>query len=301
MDLTRANLDAVYTGYQTSLTQGLSQVNTDWEKFATTTTSKKAIERYPFMNLPAGMKKWVGDREIMKADGKMVQVVNDDFADAIEIPRNDIMWDSYGIHNSLFVDLGINAANLWAKLAIMALATNPTWADNKKFFATDHKFGKATIDNKLTDDLDADSFSEAYSSMMSFTDSTGDGLGLIPDTIIVGPSNRSEGKKIVESELIAELIGETPVVVSNPNKGDCKLEVNPYLVGDYAGLWFVMVTTRGVKPVVVQKAKEGTLTRMDREDSECVFKKNVNMYGLHYIGNSTPTFPQLVIGGGFGS
>ena len=300
MDLTRENMDSVFTGYNTVLNQGLSQANKEWEKFATPVPSSAAIEQYPFKNLPSGMKKWIGDREIARAEGKMLQVVNADYANAIAVSRNDIMWDRMGIHNSLFLDMGLDAGNLWARLAIMALATNPKWADGKKFFLTDRKFGKNTvINNILTDALSAEAFSTAFARMMGFQDSVGDGLGLVPDTLMVGPTLRKTGKKIVEAEIISEVVGENAVAVSNRNKGDCDLVVNPYLVGDYAGLWFVMNTKRGVKPVVVQKAKEGTLTRMDREDSECVFKNNENEYGIHSIGASAPTYPQLVIGGGF--
>lgn len=299
MELTRANLDSIYTGYNAIFTKGLSQVSQNWEKFATKVQSTSAIERYPFINLTSGMEKWIGDRKISHTEGKMIEVVNDDYSNAVEVNRNYIMWDKIGLYNSMFTDLGINAANLWPRLACKALASNPKWADGKNFFAENHKFGKAVINNKTDDAFSESAYETARSAIMSYTDSTGEPLALVPDLLMVGPTNEKKAKRVLKAELIVPDGATAPE--SNLNKDTAELEVNPLLSGEYADLWFLMVTTRGYKPVAVQKAKEGALTRQDQEDLDCVFNHNVNRYGVHYIGNATPTLPQLCYGGGFGS
>jgi len=301
MELTRANLDAVFTGLQAVLNQGLSMASANWNRFATAIPSKNAIEEYPFVNLPSGMEKWIGDRKISKLDGKKMKVINEYYANAVEVSRSDIERDSIGLYDPFVRDMGINAGNLWDKLAILALATNPTWADDKAFFLSNRKLGKSTINNTVSAALSVTTFESAVTTMMSFCDAAGDPLGLVPDLLVVGPKLRSTAQKIVKSDLIAEVVGEATVAVSNPNKDTCELQVNPLLAGDYDDLWFLMVTTRGMRPVVIQKAKEGTLTRQDRDDHDCVFERYVNRYGIDACGAAAPTFPQLVIGGGFGA
>ena len=73
--------------------------------------------------------------------------------------------------------------------------------------------------------------------------------------------------------------------------------VNPYLVGDNAGKWFLMCTKRGIKPVAVQKRKVGALTRWDKDSDPCVKDENRCDYGVHYRGAAVAVAPQLVVGG----
>lgn len=70
--------------------------------------------------------------------------------------------------------------------------------------------------------LDAVHYSAARRSMMSFADDAGKKLGVVPDTLICGPSSEESARRILNSELGTG--GET-----NPWKGTAKLIVTPYL------------------------------------------------------------------------
>jgi len=298
MELTRANLDSIFLGFQTVLQTGLSKADANWQRFAGVISSGNAIEEYPFMSMPSGMEKWIGDRQINKLDGKMIRVANDDYSNAIEVKRNDVRRDRIGVYNAFFTDMGINAANLWGKLAILALVSNPTWADDKAFFVADRKFSKKSVINNVTNAVfSITAFKAARAAMMSYCDAAGDPLEIVPDTLMVGPSNEELALKLKNNDLIKPDGGGEPE--SNPYKGTFELIVSPRLVGDHAGKWFLQCTSRGVKPVIVQKELEGALTRQDREEDDCVFERNVNRYGIHYSGAAIPTYPQLTYGGGF--
>ena len=112
--------------------------------------------------------------------------------------------------------------------------------------------------------------------------------------MLVGPDLEGTARTLFEAELVNDGQNAT---VSNIHKGECKILVNNCMVGDYANYWFLFCTTRGYKPVVVQKRKEGALQRHDSEDCDNVIMNNVNLYGLHYRGAAFASMPHLVIGG----
>jgi phage major head subunit gpT-like protein len=70
--------------------------------------------------------------------------------------------------------------------------------------------------------LDSAHYKTARSALMSFTDDAGKKLGVVPDTLICGPTNESAALKLLNSEYAAG--GE-----SNEWKGTAKLIVTPYL------------------------------------------------------------------------
>jgi phage major head subunit gpT-like protein len=70
--------------------------------------------------------------------------------------------------------------------------------------------------------LDAAHYKTARAAMQSFKDDEGNPLGIVPDTLVCGPTNESAALKLLNSEYAAG--GE-----SNEWKGTAKLIVTPYL------------------------------------------------------------------------
>jgi phage major head subunit gpT-like protein len=70
--------------------------------------------------------------------------------------------------------------------------------------------------------LDATHYKAARAAMMAFKDDAGKLLGVMPDTLLVGSSNESAARKLLNSEYAAG--GET-----NEWKGTAKLILTPYL------------------------------------------------------------------------
>ncbi len=71
-------------------------------------------------------------------------------------------------------------------------------------------------------DLTPDNFDEAFKAMMAFKDDAGAPLGVSPDLLVCGPSNRANAKAVVEKELINN--GE-----SNTNYKAVEVLVVPWL------------------------------------------------------------------------
>jgi len=144
--------------------------------------------------------------------------------------------------------------------------------------------------------LSVSTYEAARAQMMQFCKPDKTPIGLVPDTLMVGPSLEGTARRILKSELVVEN-GNT---VSNIHKDECEILVNPYLVGDHASKWYLLNTKRGIKPVVVQQRKVGALQRWDKDSDPCVKDKNRCEYGLHYRGAAALVAPQLIIGGNLG-
>lgn len=294
MNLNSETMRNLFYAFNAYLQRGLDGGWKDYTRYCGFVKSTARIEKYPQTILAGAMREWVGDRVINEVKGKVLEVVNKDYEHTEGVSRNDIEDDTIGFYESLFYEMGLNAANLWAELSTEALTGNGKWADEKAFFLADRKIGKAAINNIVSGELSAETYETAASQMMMFTKADGKTpLGLVPDLLVVGPALKNTAKRILKMEMVVE----NGVAVSNPNKDEADILVNPYLTGENSKKWFLMCTKRGIKPVVVQKRKEGTLQRWDKESDECVKVHNRNDYGIHYRGAAALVAPQLIVGG----
>lgn len=294
MNLTTENMRNLFYAFNACLQKGLGGGWSDWTKFCTVINSGTLIEKYPMTVISGGMREWIGERVINEISGKVFEVVNRDYEHTEGVSRNDIEDDNIGFYQALFTEMGLNAANLWPLLAAQALTGTGKWADGTAFFAADRKVGKAVINNKVDGELSTENYEKARAQMMTFCKPDGrTPLGLVPDTLMVGPQLEVEARRILKADLVVA----DGATVSNVHKDECEVLVNPFLVGDHAKKWFLLNTKRGVKPVVVQQRKVGALVRWDKDSDECVKTLNRNEYGLHYRGAAALIAPQLIVGG----
>ena len=294
MDINAENLNSLFYSFNALLQKGLAQAWNEWEKYSSVVNSATALEKYPMTIISGGMREWVGPRFINEVGGKLLEVRNRDFEATQGVSRNDIEDDNIGFYSALFTEMGINAGALWPWLSVEALCSAGKWADGKDFFAADRKIGKAAINNVVSGALSIANYETARSQMMAFMQADGKTpIGLVPDTLMVGPSNEKTARQILKADLVAE----GGAAVSNVHRDEAEVLVNPYLVGDNAGKWFLMCTKRGIKPVAVQKRKVGALARWDKDSDPCVKDENRCDYGVHYRGAAVAVAPQLVVGG----
>lgn len=293
MDLNQRNLDMLFTGYQALLNRGIEQADKSYLKWCDVVNSSTKAEIYPILTLTGSMREWIGDRVIHSASAKNMTVCNRDFERTESVPANAIEDDRYNMFGRLFTMMGVDAGNLWAELATEALCAPGNWADGKAFYGP-HEFGAANINNLLgTKELSTVNYEEARKRMMSFCGADGKPLRLVPDLIIVGPDLEGAAKTIFEADLVND--GQN-AAVSNIHKGECEVCVNYGMTGEYAKYWFIVCTKRGIKPITVQKRKDGPLIRKDQGGDESVFWKNECHYGYHSRGAALAAMPHLVVG-----
>ena len=247
----------------------------------------------PFFEAFSFMRKWVGPRQVKNLSSKKLVLKEDSFEDTIGVGVREIETDNWSFYTAAVKQLAENTVKLWDRLATEALADPGTWIDGKAFFATDRKYGKSTINNKTTSALSASTFNTAYETMQSYVDHAGNPIGVVPDLLMVGPKNRTTAFEILNSKLVAS----GNATIENPNYGVAEVIVNPYLVGNYDDYWFLMSAGDAIKPVALQKSKEGELAAQNQPTDDCVFSEGMALYGTAAYGNAAAAFPHLVYGG----
>lgn len=296
MDINRAALDSLFTGFNTKFQEGYTMPGLELPSFAMTIPSSTSMETYGWLLLLSRMRKWLGDRQVQNVENKTMTLTNDDYEHTIGVKANDIEDDKLGIYSPLFQKMGADAAYLWRRLAVDALVANGNWLDGSAFFYDSRKYGANTIDNYATAALTSTTFESVYLAMQSYLDHAGNPLGVTPNLLIVGPKNRTAAWNIVKNEWVATGTTNTTTTIRNANFGATDLLILPELVGTYDDYWFLADTRSVVKPLAVQQRKIGALQRWDKETDECVKNANRYDYGVHYRGAACLTLPHLIYG-----
>jgi len=290
MELTRENLNSLFYAINANYNKGLGKVWPDFEKFASVLTSSTAMERYPMSLLTGAMREWIGERVVHEMSGKMLDVLNRDFEHTEGIDRNMLEDDTFGYFAPLFEAIGVEAGNLWGRLATEALTNPGKWADDKDFFAN-RKIGKATVNNLVEGALTAANYETARGRMMDFKAADGvTPLGLVPDLLVVGNALEGTAKRIFKTDLVVE----NGAAVSNIHRDEVEIVLDPFLAGNN---WYLVCTNRGVKPLVVQKRKVGALQRWDKDSDECVKNRRRYEYGIDHRGAAAAVAPHLIVMG----
>ena len=301
MNITAANLDALFKTFQTKFSEAQKAAQTRVtpndlvpEDIAISFTGSGSATQHSWLNQIKGIHEWALNL------GKLT-VVNRDFENTVTVSRNEIEDDQYGVYAPLIGMMGADAENLWKKLAIQALVGNGDWADGNKFFCSGRKLNPErteTITNAVTTALTKDVLETAIATMRAWTLHGGEPGEVRPDVLLVGPSLEAAAKRICEADLVSE--GGATVSNVSPAKA-VKVRVSQSLVGTHANEWFLLGDKNGVKAVGIQKRKLPELTRMDRDTDQEVFMSNNFLYGVHARGEGFLTLPFLAYKGGAAS
>ena len=294
MDLNKAKFQAMVTSFDLAFKNAFTAAPTVYGKYAMTVgDASHQIVELPFFEAFAFMRKWVGDRQVKNLMGAKLTLREDAFEDTIGISKRDFECDNWSLYAAAISQMGENGAALWDRLCTEALVNAGNWIDGAAFFSTGRKYGKSTISNKTTSALSASTFNTAYETMCSYKGHNGESLGVVPDTLMVGPKLRTTAFEILNAKLIAS----GGATVDNPNLGLCEAVINPRLVGDYDDYWFLMACGGPIKPVAVQKSKEAELVALNRPTDQFVFTEGQALFGTDAYGSAAAAFPHLVYGG----
>lgn len=304
MDTNAANMNELFKVFNAAFTEGMQatgkkmeeDLSVDEAAMMGVSTSTSAV--HAWLNQIPSIRKWVGDRVVNNISTNKLEVVNDDYENTVAMPRNAIVDDQYGLYSPLVRAMGVDASNLWIKLAVSALVGNATWVDGKAFFATDRTYGSNTINNTGTSALEESTFETALQALQSFKGSNDEPLEVAPRYLVVGPKLRGTAWNLVKNQFVAGGTATTKFAqIQNRLQGICELRVSRRLVGTYDDYWFVLGDMGGIKPVYVQKREEPVLTRMDLDTDESVFNRNEVRYGVRARGAAFLTLPHLAYAG----
>jgi phage major head subunit gpT-like protein len=290
MIINSSNLRGVYVAFNTLYNKAFASQTPIYEKVATETPSTTDAETYAWLGDIPGMREWIGDREIKNLSASDYTVKNKDFELTVGVPRNAIQDDKIGLYNPSIQMLGQEAAMHPDKIVFKLLASgfSEKCYDGKPFFATDHPVNKkTTASNKGTKKLSLAAYIEARAAIMSLTNSEGDPLGLIPDTLVYAPKNDAIARDI----LLADFI--------NGTKNTMKDTATPLMAPQLAGkddAWYLLCTQRPLKPLIWQKRQAPKFVALTNDTDENVFMRKTYYYGVDSRGNAGYGFWQMAFG-----
>lgn len=222
MIINSANLSGLFRGFATSFNKGFEGAKTHYRDVAMVASSNSLETTYGWLGQVPRLREWLGDRVIQNLKAHGYTIVNKDFESTIEVSRNSIEDDQYGVYSPLLSEMGRSAAEHPDELVFNLLNSGfaTTCYDDQYFFDTDHP---AVDQNGLT------------------------------------------------------------ISVSNMQAG--------------AGpAWFLLDTSRAIRPVIFQERIKYELQSFDSSNSESVFFKNQFVYGVRARANAGFGLWQLAFG-----
>ena len=143
MLINRGTLDTLFTAFNAAFREGFGQAPADHERFTMPVTSMTSTEEYAWLGQWPGLKEWVGERVLRGIADHEYSIKNRKFESTIEVDRDKIEDDQYGVYSPMFREAGYAAGAHPCELVYQALkdgfATN--CFDGQFFFDADHPVG----------------------------------------------------------------------------------------------------------------------------------------------------------------
>lgn len=140
MLINAANLKTLFTGFKGNFQNGLDQVASQYLQIATLVPSSTGSEEYSWLGQVPNMREWVGDRVVHGIAAHGYTIKNKPFELTIEVPRDKIEDDQFGVFAPLFTEMGRSSAAHPDQLVFGLLAagrTTPCY-DGQSFFSATH-------------------------------------------------------------------------------------------------------------------------------------------------------------------
>ena len=153
MIINQSNLGRLFTGYSAAFQRGLGQADPQWNRVATRVPSTTREEKYAWLGQTPNLREWIGDRVIKSIEAHDYSIKNKSWESTIEVGRDDIEDDTYGVYSPLFEEMGRSTAAHPNQLVFSLLGQGFSTAcyDGQYFFDTDHpvqtKEGVVSVSN----------------------------------------------------------------------------------------------------------------------------------------------------------
>ena len=283
-------LQSIFKGFKTLFNEAFAGTKPTYEKVATVVPSSTKSEEYGWLGAFPRLRKWVGDRVINSLAAHGYTIKNESWEATVEVNREDIEDDAYGVYTPMIKELGRSAATHPDEIVfgLLAKGFTETCYDGQYFFDTDHKDEDGPVQsNKGTKVLSAAAYSAARAQMMSLLDAKSTPLGIMPNLLVVPPQLEEAARKILYAEQIE---GTT-----NTLKNTAELLVAPWLAANPTA-WFLFDTSRAIKPLIFQQRKKPEFVSMDASNDQNVFMKKQYIYGVDCRDNAGFGLWQLAYG-----
>ena len=143
MIVNRANLDALFEGFNTRFNASFEGATSYVDSVAMTVPSSARQENYAWLGAMPGFREWNGPRVVQNLTMQTYALKNLPFESTISVPTDDIADDQYGVFGPMFSEMGRRAKTHPDELlfALMKDAFSTLCYDGQNFFDADHPVG----------------------------------------------------------------------------------------------------------------------------------------------------------------
>ncbi|WP_374653114.1 Mu-like prophage major head subunit gpT family protein [Dongia sp.] len=140
MELNRANLQAMTTGFQTVFNDAFAGVTPTSSRVAMEVPSNNTSEQYAWLGSMPRFREWLGSRVVQNLSVSDFTIKNKTFEMTVGVKRESIEDDSYGVFRPMIGQMGAEAKRHPDELVYSLLKGGFTGLcyDGQYFFDTDH-------------------------------------------------------------------------------------------------------------------------------------------------------------------
>ncbi len=296
MLINKAALEAVFTAVKTTFNNAFEAAPSVWDKIAMKVTSTSSQNDYAWLSNFPKMRKWVGDKVVKALEAFKYTIINHAFEATVAVKRDDIEDDNLGIYGPQAQMAGYSAKQ-WPDELILDLVNggfDNECYDGQFFFDTDHEVAGESVSNKgvaalscATQAAAIASYGAARTAMMSFKDDEGRPLNITPNVLLVGPALEAVALVLTTNDRLED--GK-----ANPYKGTAAVIVDGRITS--ATAWFLLDTSKPVKPFIFQERKAPVFVSQTGEENDDVFMRAEYKFGAEARGNAGYGLWQLAYG-----
>jgi phage major head subunit gpT-like protein len=300
MIINKTTIQSVFTTLKAVFNKAFAEAPSTWQKIAMLVPAPSGTVDYAWMSNFPQMKEWIGDKVVKALKAFKYTISARDFEATIAVKRKDMERDQLGIYKPQAMGAGQAAKEFPDELVYEAV--NGSFAnkcyDGQYFCDTDHAVGSdgkiVSVSNKITAPLSnatkalADaSFGAARTMMRKFKSDEGRNLNIRPNILLVPPALEITAIALMTNDKLAD---DTP----NPYKGMAEVVCDGRLSSDTA--WFLLDTTRPVKPFIYQETKKPHFVQQTNPEAEDVFMRGEYKFGAEAEAEAGYGFWQMCVG-----
>lgn len=211
MEINRANLRALFQGYNTVFQNAFAGATASWDRIAMRVPSTTSQEVYPWLGQNTKFREWLGDRVVQNLTTHDFTIRNKSFENTVGVDRDAIEDDTYGVYSPIIAQMGQDSREHPDEMVygLLRAGASSKCYDGQYFFDTDHP--------------------------------------------VMGANGQVKSVSNVQA-------GNQPT-------------------------WYLLDTTRVVKPIIYQDRKPYSFVAMDKDDDENVFNRKEYRYGVDARSN----------------
>lgn len=143
MIVNTGNLQILNQAFSAAFSTGLANVQPMWNAVATMVPSNTAEQKYGWLGKITKFREWIGDRQFQNLAAFDYSIKNKTWENSVEVDRDEIEDDQYGVYKPVFEQLGQDAALHPDELVfgLLKAGFSTTCYDGQYFFDTDHPVG----------------------------------------------------------------------------------------------------------------------------------------------------------------